>query len=229
MQQDKWKKSKQFLKSRGYYIALFLCLIAVGTSGLLYYRRQQPPAKPSESGSVADPSEPSSAAPSPSQPTAVRPNQPALSNNAVDAPQQQTPAEPLKVMAPLQGQMLQGYAVDALAYNETTKDWRTHAGIDIAAPAGTEVCAAADGVVYAVYDDESLGRTVVVRHTGNYTTYYSNLAEDVRVSAGDTVDAGAILGVIGDTALTEVAAEPHLHFAVVHNDKDMDPAEFLNS
>lgn len=117
--------------------------------------------------------------------------------------------------------------MDKLAYNETTKDWRVHAGIDIAGELGQSVCAAADGVVYAVYEDGELGQTVVLTHSGDYTTYYSNLAEDVSVSVGEKVKAGTELGEIGQTAVAEKAQQPHLHFAVYHGKTALDPSEFL--
>ena len=60
--------------------------------------------------------------------------------------------------------------MDCLSYNETTRDWRVHNGVDIAAEEGTPVMAAADGQVYTVYEDETMGTTVVIRHEDGYTT-----------------------------------------------------------
>ena len=118
--------------------------------------------------------------------------------------------------------------MEALSYNQTTRDWRTHNGVDIAAEAGTEVVAAADGDVYTTYEDESLGYTVVIRHEGGYTTHYSSLGEDLRVQAGDQVQMGQVIGTVGSTALVETVLGPHVHFSVTYQDVAMDPAEFLN-
>ena len=57
-------------------------------------------------------------------------------------------------MSPVEGSAIYGYSMEALSYNQTTRDWRVHDGVDIAAQAGTAVCAAADGTVYAVYSDD---------------------------------------------------------------------------
>ena len=121
-----------------------------------------------------------------------------------------------------------GYAKDCLSYNETTRDWRVHNGIAIAAEAGTEVLAAADGVVYTTYSDDSMGTTVVIRHDGGYTTKYSSLAEELSVKTGDSVELGQVIGCVGATALIENALGPHVHFSVTYRDADMDPVEFIN-
>jgi murein DD-endopeptidase MepM/ murein hydrolase activator NlpD len=118
--------------------------------------------------------------------------------------------------------------MEALSYNETARDWRVHNGIDIAAEAGTPVVAAADGQVYTVYEDDTMGTTVVIRHEAGYTTKYSSLSDDLSVSAGDTVTMGQTIGTVGDTALVETVHGPHVHFSVTYQDAQMDPVEFLS-
>ena len=133
----------------------------------------------------------------------------------------------LLICRPVEGAVVQRYSMDRLAYNGTTRDWRTHAGMDLAAPAGSEVRAAAEGTVAAVYEDELLGQTVAVEHPGGWVTHYANLAEEIAVSAGDRVEAGQVLGTVGRTALAELGSEPHLHFAVYRNNVPQDPEAFL--
>ena len=125
------------------------------------------------------------------------------------------------------GQTVAEFAADCLGYNETTRDWRTHAGVDIAAEEGAQVCAAAAGQVYSVYDDEELGMTVVIIHDGGYTTQYASLDAEVSVAPGDAVALGQPIGTVGNTALLESALEPHVHFSVTCNGDPMDPQEFL--
>ena len=121
------------------------------------------------------------------------------------------------------------YAMDCLCYNATTRDWRIHDGIDIAAETGTPVCAAAAGEVYTVYQDDLMGTTVVLRHEGDYVTTYSSLEENLEVEAGDTVRLGQTLGYVGSSAAVETAIGDHVHFSVRHKDQPMDPAEFLTA
>ena len=106
-------------------------------------------------------------------------------------------------------------------------DWRTHDGIDIAAETGSCVYAAADGEVYSVYEDETMGTTVVLVHDGGYTTRYASLSEDVQVSAGDKVQAGQTIGYVGVSAMLESGIGEHVHFAVSCSGKSIDPLEFL--
>ena len=133
----------------------------------------------------------------------------------------------MKTMCPVAGDSSFGYSMEALSYNQTTRDWRVHNGVDIAAETGTQVCAAADGEVYTVYEDDSMGYTVVIRHEGGYTTKYSSLSKDVAVQSGDTVTAGQTIGYVGDTALVESTLVSHVHFSVTCQDEPMNPADFL--
>jgi len=119
------------------------------------------------------------------------------------------------------------YAMDSLAYNETTRDWRVHNGMDIAAEAGTKVCAAADGEVYSVYEDGAMGTTVVIRHENGYITKYASLETNVTVKPGDKVTLGQQIGTVGNTALLESAIGDHIHFSVTCNGAAMDPEAFL--
>ncbi len=133
----------------------------------------------------------------------------------------------LPPLMPVQGEIIMPYAIDTLAFNPTTRDWRNHDGIDIAAEEGTEVCAVMDGTVYAAYHDNLLGYTVVIHHDGGYVTQYSNLSLNVLVEAGQQVQRGQAIGYVGKSALVESALEPHLHFYVELNKKSVNPERFL--
>ena len=216
---------------KGYYIALILCATAIGISGYMYYRnanntQTQLQDAVSEDVAVTQPQE--------DLPVVVIQPQPVLGKDdeqtSVTEPSAQ-PVQPkgsLKTGAPVAGQTVSVYAMDCLSYNETTRDWRVHNGVDIAAEEGAEVCAAADGIVYTTYQDDSMGMTVVIRHDGGYTTQYSSLAEELQVSAGDSVKLGQAIGCVGSTALVETAIGPHVHFSGTYRDEQMDPAEFLS-
>lgn len=111
-------------------------------------------------------------------------------------------------------------------YNEALGDWRTHNGADLAAQVGESVCAAADGVVSEVYMG-SLGYTVSVDHGDGLVTSYSNLDDKPCVALGDSVKRGDVVGHIGESALGDMAKEPHLHFEVIDGGKYCNPSELL--
>jgi len=214
------KKYTGSVNGKGYYIALVLCAAAIGIAGFLYYRNADEP-NPSLQNPDATLTDPNNhqavVATNPDGSFATEPN--------ITKPT--TGGTALKTVSPVEGQTVAVYAMDSLTYNETTRDWRVHNGIDIAAEAGTKVCAAADGEVYTVYDDDAMGMTVVIRHDGGYTTRYASLAEDVAVEPGDAVTAGEIIGAVGNTALMESALGDHIHFSVTCDSEPIDPAKFL--
>ena len=212
------------ISSKGYYIALILCAAAIGISGYLYYRNANESKANADQSAVAV-SDPAQQEDVPV--VATKPQQEVESPTQDPQKEQTVPTKPRKTVAPVSGSVVTPYAVDALAYNQTTRDWRTHSGVDLAAEAGTNVVAAADGTVYSVYEDETMGTTVVITHDGGYTTYYSSLAEEVSVKPGDNVSAGDVIGTVGCTALMESAIGDHLHFAVTCSGDRVDPAEFL--
>ena len=228
MQNNKMNKIRQLVKEKGYYIVLFLCLIAVGTSGYLYYRNRDTEKSKQTINTASARLEEKTVVPTKiteSEPASTAKAQDVISSDTIEK-EERVQAKPVASM-PLEGDAIAEYAADHLAYNETTKDWRTHSGIDIAAELGEEVRAAADGLVTAVYDDAELGKTVVIEHKGDYKTCYSNLAPDVLVSVGERVEKGKVLGSVGDTAMSEIAQEPHLHFSVCHGSEPMDPKDFF--
>jgi murein DD-endopeptidase MepM/ murein hydrolase activator NlpD len=99
-----------------------------------------------------------------------------------------------------------------------------HTGIDIAAPFGTRVAAAADGVVVAVANTQvGYGNYVIVAHGGGIMTLYAHLLEtDVKV--GDRVARGQRVGREGSSGLS---TGPHLHFELRVNDQVTNPMPYL--
>ena len=200
---NKWKIFAGKFAGKGYYIALVLCAVAIGISGYLYYRN-------------ADGEEPQLQQPNPTVD---------VMNPGDDRPQ--NPDLPTTGTKPVDGEVVMDYSMDCLCYNPTTRDWRTHNGMDYAAVAGTVVWAAAEGTVYTIYTDDTMGTTVVIRHDNGYVTTYASLAENVTVAVGERVQLGQAIGYVGCSALLETALGDHLHFSVSCDGVCIDPEDFF--
>ena len=217
----KSKKTSSGISGKGYYIALVLCAVAILIAGFLYYENADP-----QKASLNDPQSTLPVNATQGNDVQAVATQPA--ENSPTTPKVDLSKKPGVVKSPVSGQTIAEYSMDALSYNQTTRDWRVHDGMDIAAATGTQVCAAADGEVYTVYEDETMGMTVVIRHEGDYTTRYASLSEQVSVKAGDTVTAGQVIGTVGNTALLESGIGEHVHFSVSCSGTPVDPKDFLS-
>ena len=118
---------------------------------------------------------------------------------------------------PLPGKIRRGFIASA--------DAKTgHDGIDVLAREGTAVRASAAGtVIFAGQGPEEYGLTVIIYHSGRWTTTYSYLGK-LTVKEGDKVKAGERIGLAGQTGL---ASEPQLHFEIRRNKLAQDPARYL--
>lgn len=102
---------------------------------------------------------------------------------------------------------------------------KLHKGVDFAAPTGTPIFAAADGVVTdAGWTDGGYGNIVEVRHNDGYVTLYAH-TNKVYVSKGQSVNKGQAIAEVGTTGRS---TGPHLHFEVQPDGKTaVDPMDYL--
>lgn len=88
--------------------------------------------------------------------------------------------------------------------------WRSHRGIDFAAPLGTKVRAAADGTIVFAGTKTGYGNLVVIKHQGPYSTAYGHLSRFAHnLHSGQHVDQGEVIAYVG---MTGWATGPHLHY-----------------
>lgn len=103
--------------------------------------------------------------------------------------------------------------------------YEAHTGIDIAAPAGEAVLAAAGGTVAALGYDVERGNYVVIDHGDGLSTLYGQ-CRDFTVEEGDAVRAGEMIGSVGSTGMS---TGPHLHFEVRQDDEPQNPVAYFDS
>ncbi len=132
-----------------------------------------------------------------------------------------------KLIAPVDGEIIWGYAVDSLIFSRTLSQWMTHSGVDIASKKGTEVHAIASGCIENVYTDDLLGVTVVLVHEDGMMSVYANLKEEPPVEEGQLVNNRDIIGYVGDTAISECMEESHLHLELYKDTLPVDPNEYI--
>ena len=102
---------------------------------------------------------------------------------------------------------------------------RLHAGVDIAAPAGTPILAAESGTVIRVQNlSTGYGHNVIVAHGSNISTLYGHMSS-INVSVGQTVSRGQCLGGVGSTG---ASTGNHLHFEVRVNGSPVSPWGYIS-
>jgi murein DD-endopeptidase MepM/ murein hydrolase activator NlpD len=99
--------------------------------------------------------------------------------------------------------------------------WRSHKGVDYAAPMGTKVKATSDGIVALVGRQGGYGNVIIVNHAGRYSTVYGHLSRfAAALHRGQHVGQGEVIGYVGMTGL---ATGPHLHYEFRVDGTQRDP------
>lgn len=238
------KRKKNESKMAAVLVAMGLCVVALG-AGMTYYTWEnvKEPLTAEES-----PASPVTAAKSPTLDT-VQAQREQMSNDDGEAPdpaaaqeaettaktsvqkttepatekEQQTAA----YTYPLTGETVMPYSVDKAVYDPTLEQYRTNDTLCIAAEAGTEVKAAADGTVAEVKEDEETGKTLVIDHADGMRTTYGPLMAEGLPKAGDAVKQGQTVGKLDQPTKYQAALGSHLVFAMEEDGQRIDPAQKL--
>jgi murein DD-endopeptidase MepM/ murein hydrolase activator NlpD len=122
------------------------------------------------------------------------------------------------------------HSPDELIYSNTMGDFRPHPGIDVATDMNAEVYALYDGTVEKIWADSMMGHCLAINHGNGLMSFYKNLSDSypAGVEVGATVTAGQAVGYVGDSAIIEIADEPHLHFEMTLNGEQVNPLDYLN-
>lgn len=103
---------------------------------------------------------------------------------------------------------------------------RTHEGIDIFAPRGTAVLSTTRGIVVNKDWNRLGGRVVTVLGPGSWYHYYAHLEDWAEPSRGDWVEAGTVLGYVGNSGNAE-GTSPHLHYGIYDTGEARNPYPLL--
>lgn len=135
-----------------------------------------------------------------------------------------------ELAAPVDGVIAKGHDATIQVWSSTMEDYRVHLGVDITTVADAPVYAAADGVVSKVWDDVLMGKCVAISHDGDIITVYKNLNTNLTegIKQGSEVKCGQQIGNVGETAIAELAEEPHLHLEMTVGGLSVDPVEYFS-
>jgi murein DD-endopeptidase MepM/ murein hydrolase activator NlpD len=128
---------------------------------------------------------------------------------------------PRDMVMPIAGRITSGFSGARL--HPILSVLRAHKGVDVAAPSGTPIVAAAAGRVSVVERRLGYGLIVEVEHSGGVITRYAH-CKSTSVTVGQHVAAGANIATAGSSGL---ATGPHLHFEVITGGVSVDPIKFL--
>ncbi len=223
---NKFNKFKQFIKKEGFYVILFVCLCAVATvAAITAGGNKDTASKPSvtqgEGTTVTEPKNPQDALQvkddiKPVPNVQVQNSSKAVSNTNDKA-----------FVNPVQGSLGRAYSEDPVKF-DSTKDYKTHLAMDIKAEKGVKVVAVSDGIVKNV-DRTTEGVLVEIDHQNGLVTRYANLDEKVAVKKGDKVKANQEIGKVGNTTnLSYEQYGSYLHFEVLKDGKNVDPAKYVS-
>ncbi len=126
---------------------------------------------------------------------------------------------------PVSGEINVDFSDTVPVFSPTLNHYRTHLGVDISANLGDEVLAVANGVITNVWDDPFMGTCVSIEHSGNAVSIYKNLDPEVAdgIIIGASVKGGDVIGAVGESAMNELAEEPHLHYELKVDGTHVDP------
>lgn len=218
-------KVSKVLSGKGFYVALCVCLVAVGAAGYVAYN--QTVDKLSETPSLSIPDNNSKSNANEWDFDAVNKAQNDVPKDSeIEVEDIQASAQ-LMIM-PLNGEIINAFSNGELVKSNTLGVWKTHDGVDIKGELGTQIKSMSDGTVSQIWEDTLWGVCVVITHGNGFEGHYYNLNNVIPVKVGDKVSAGTIIGAIGDTAEVEISEPSHLHFGLKLNGEWVDPISTIN-
>jgi len=245
-----FRKSKfsKFITSKGFYVALALCVAGAGTATWFAVDRtiggiERNSARPQQNENFFNnfpkleeveqkqpdipqentpPSVPRHSSSTSSLPLEEPPKQQEQSETST-APQ---PLPKLIYALPVKGEIINPHSGGELVKNQTLGDWRTHDGIDVAAEKGADICAAADGIVAEIRNDPLWGTVVVIDHADGNQSVYCGLNKNVPVKVGEQVSVRQAIGKL-EGVPCEISEKLHLHFAMRRDNAWVDPLEVI--
>ena len=128
------------------------------------------------------------------------------------------------------GTVSKGHDPMIQVWSDTMGDYRVHLGIDIVTSEAAPVCAASDGEISKIWDDALMGKCVAIAHDEKVFTIYKNLSAELPegIVEGAKVTRGQKIGTVGETAIAELAEEPHIHMEMTVDGISVNPMDYFS-
>ena len=128
---------------------------------------------------------------------------------------------------PMGTDIIKDFSNGEMVQSKTMGDWRVHSGVDFGGSAGNKVVAVADGKVTAVYDDSFWGTVVEIDHGNGMTARYCGLKSGSCLPEGSEVKKYDKIGSLGHIPV-EISDPDHLHLEILIDGETVDPLKALN-
>ncbi|MBQ3007410.1 MAG: M23 family metallopeptidase [Clostridia bacterium] len=128
---------------------------------------------------------------------------------------------------PMGTDIIKDFSNGEMVQSKTMGDWRVHSGVDFGGSAGNKVVAVADGRVTAVYDDSFWGTVVEIDHGNGMTARYCGLRSGSCLPEGSEVKKYDKIGSLGHIPV-EISDPDHLHLEILIDGETVDPLKALN-
>lgn len=195
------------------YIVLFLCILAVGASIALILISENEPLKVEETIANETPID---------NTDDNGENEPEPTGNP-EVPTVKT----VSFILPVENYTTVCLYTDALAFNQSLNRYSSHKAIDFMGEEGTKVFCVYDGVIKSVENSLLTGVTVTIDHGDGLYTVYNSVLDGEKVTVGQAVKQGDVIGVISTTNRQEYKDGAHLHFETIENGVSINPEKYL--
>ena len=132
------------------------------------------------------------------------------------------------LMWPISGEVIIPYSPDHGVFHFTLEQFSASEAMILSSAVGTEVKAAAKGVVTAIEEDVRTGTTVTLALGNNTSLVYGQL-DITDLEEGDVLEAGECIGTVAEPTRYYVVEGPNLYFKVMEGEESIDPAELLKN
>lgn len=225
--QSLWQKLKNKRINRSYLftvLALVVALVVIIAAAIASNRSKEPTELPDDSGNKITEKPTEQPTEKPTEPEATE--KPTGSVGGSVSTGNKIPS----FILPVSGKLTNKHDPTLQVFSPTMQDYRVHIGVDLATKENAPVYAAADGKISKIWVDTLMGYCIAIKHSGDCVTVYKNLSETLPegIAEGVSVRSGQLIATVGESAMVEIADEPHLHFEMTVGELAVDPLEYFD-